>query len=313
MSLNTRTYDNILLLAEAKCGQEYNNADKIRFNSLINAAAQNAYDSHSFWERFIVFAEPRTVLRNTIAFTEDSYNVFGGGTSEANGLYVRAIDDDIGGLPHYVKYEDNGETVLYHIYTSTVTPGSQWYIDVDTNAGSSLYSTELLSPVQSTPPDSGWRVGNFDTGKSPTPIVQAVSEIETPLDVHLLGQPHGAISSIRKKYLVTSLGIQLLSNQTNQNIAYVTYKKRLSDVYGDGTNGTVSSIPSEWAEYMARYAARDYQIAQRQSNGSPYAIIGSSEVERALEDQLWRLESQNIEETIGRRILTQTSTNNSLY
>lgn len=307
MSLNTRTYDNILLLAEAKCGQEYNNADKIRFNSLINAAAQNAYDSHSFWERFIVFAEPRTVLRNTIAFTEDSYNVFGGGTSEANGLYVRNGEFD--GVPAYSIINENGD-VIYSLYRASPLGVIAWNISKGNPAEISQFRMYNNLDVGDTPPSTGWVT---QLGESPTPIVQALSEIETPLDVHLLGQPHGAISSIRKKYLVTSLGIQLLSNQTNQNIAYVTYKKRLSDVYGDGTNGTVSSIPSEWAEYMARYAARDYQIAQRQSNGSPYAIIGSSEVERALEDQLWRLESQNIEETIGRRILTQTSTNNSLY
>lgn len=300
MSLNTRTYESVKLLAEAKNGHDYSPKELPRFDALINAAAHNAYDSHNFWERFIVFAEPRTISRCTIDFTEDSYNAYGAGTEAANGLYVR--NGDTNAKARYTIFDTDGTTELYDIIWNGSTDWQILNADDDV-----LYS---ITDASETPPLSGWSVS---TGESPTPLLVELQEIETPLDIHIQGQPHGTMTSIRKKYLVTDRGIQLLSNGTGQTLAYVTYKKRLTDVYGDGNGGTVSDIPAEWAEYMARYAARDYQVSQRQANASPFAIIGSTEVERALEDQLWRLESQNIEETIGRRILTQIATTNTLY
>ncbi len=300
MSLNTRTYESLKLLAEAKNGHDYSTKELKRFDALINAAAHNAYDSHNFWERFIVFAEPRTISRCTIDFTEDSYNVYGAGTEAANGLYVR--NGSTNAKARYTLFDSDGTTISHDMVWDGST---DWQIlDVD---DAIIYDTTDSS---TTPPLSGWA---SNTGEDPSPLLVKLQEIETPLDIHFQGQPNGTMTSIRKKYLVTDRGIQLLSNGTGQTLAYVTYKKRLTDVYGDGNSGTVSDIPSEWAEYMARYAARDYQISQRQSNASPFAIIGSTEVERALEDQLWRLESQNIEETIGRRILTQIATTNTLY
>lgn len=299
MSLNTRTYDSLKLLAEAKNGHDYSDKELKRFDALINAAARNAYDSHNFWERFIVFAEPRSILRCTIDFTEDSFNVYGAGTDAVNGLYVR--NGSTNTKARYTLFNSDGTTISHDMVWDGST---DWQIlDPD---DAILYD---ITDSSETPPLFGWE---SNTGDDPSPLLVELQEIETPLDIHFQGQPHGTMTSIRKKYLVTDRGIQLLSDGTGQTLAYVTYKKRLTDVYGDGTGGTVSDIPSEWAEYMARYAARDYQISQRQSNASPFAIIGSTEVERALEDQLWRLESQNVEETIGRRILTQLSTNNTL-
>ena len=300
MSLNTRTYESLKLLAEAKNGHDYSTKELKRFDALINAAAQNAYESHNFWERFIVFAEPRTISRCIIDFTEDSFNVYGAGTEAANGLYVR--NGTVNGKAAYTLYESDGTTALYDIEWDNST---DWQIL--SAADAVIYDTTDSS---TTPPLTGWA---SNTGEDPSPLLVDLQEIETPLDIHFQGPPHGTMTSIRKKYLVTDRGIQLLSNGTGQKLAYVTYKKRLTDVYGDGQSGTVSDIPAEWAEYMARYAARDYQLSQRQANASPFAIIGSTEVERALEDQLWRLESQNIEETIGRRILTQIATTNTLY
>lgn len=307
MSLNTRTYNSIKLLAEAKNGHNYSDDELLRFNALINAAAQNAYESHNFWERFIVFAEPRTISRCTIDFTEDSFNVYGAGTDTANGLYVRS--GDANGKPSYTMTLA-GDSNDYFLYWDTITDvlDHRWVIEQwDTDNQRYESSEDVATPDLVT----AWT--STSEGEDPSPLLVDVAEIETPLDIHLQGPPHGTMTSIRKKYLVTDRGIQLLSNGTGATLAYVTYKKRLTDVYGDGESGTVSDIPAEWAEYMARYAARDYQISQRQSNASPFAIIGSTEVERALEDQLWRLESQNIEETIGRRILTQLATTNTLY
>lgn len=312
MSLNTRTYNSIKLLAEAKNGHNYSDDELLRFNALINAAAQNAYESHNFWERFIVFAEPRTISRCIIDFTEDSFNVYGAGTDAVNGLYVRN-GSSVGGFPAYTLYDSDGTTELFSVATQLFLGTETWsIISGAPDGGGDVYYQGGAASLSSTPPISGWTTFT-PTGESPSPLLVDVAEIETPLDIHLQGPPHGTMTSIRKKYLVTDRGIQLLSNGTGATLAYVTYKKRLTDVYGDGESGTASDIPAEWAEYMARYAARDYQISQRQSNASPFAIIGSTEVERALEDQLWRLESQNIEETIGRRILTQLATTNTLY
>jgi len=85
---------------------------------------------------------------------------------------------------------------------------------------------------------------------------------------------------------------------------YVTYKAALTDTYGDGTGGTTSSIPDEWFDYIALYTARHMQIASRQNNDSPFAVIASREVEDALVDQHMKIEHQGIIDNLGRKIET---------
>jgi hypothetical protein len=301
MSQTTRTYEQLRLLCQAKLGGEtIDGTRQARFDALINAAARNAYDSWNFWPRFLVFAEPRSIARGYINYTEDSFKVYGAGTSAVNGLYVR--NGTVNGKAAYRLYLSDGTTEAYSIEWDNST---DWQIlDSSDNI---IYD---ITDASATPPLSGWAA---NTGAELPPLLVDLSEMGTILDVHVGNEPYGDYWSDRKKYICDGTGVRLLTNPREETVAYVTYKKNLTDVYGDGNGGTVSAIPNEWSEYMARYAARDIQVGEKVGGDNPSIVIGSREVERAYDDMLWREESQNIQESIGRRIMTHLATNTTLY
>jgi len=264
MGLKTVDWDRVVALATAKIGADLSDKDEVRLSALINSAAQYIFDESRYHPRFLVL-EPRTLSRGYIEPTEDSYNVFGAGTEEVNGLYVRAVDDDIGGYPHYIKYKGDGVTEEYHIFTSTVSPGLQWYLDVDTNAATGTYSTPILSEAVNTPPESGWRVGNFDDGEEPAPIVQALSEIDEIISYWDGARWVGANPTEVYGYPDQN-GFRLTSEPSN--VVYVAYKKALPEEYGDGEQGTTSDFPAEWLNYCAYSAAREWKESVRQQDAS---------------------------------------------
>jgi hypothetical protein len=306
MALPTRTYETVRKLAEAKLGgMTIDGNRKDRFDAIINAAARNAYDAYNYWPRFLVYAEPRTISRNYISFSEDSFYVYGAGTDAANGLYVRNGSSSDGN-PAYTKYDTDGTTALYNIWSLS---NIRWYLTdvaIDTATFTALYSVPSNATA---PPLTGWVAS---TGIAPAPVLVDLADMGTVLDVNVGGDPFGYLWDNNKKYFVDSTGVRILNNVNGETVAYVTYKKELDVVYGDGTGGTTSDIPNEWSEYMARYAAQ--AISASELSGSELqGTVGFREVERAYDDMLWREESQNPEESIQRRVMTQLSTTNYLY
>jgi len=293
MGLSTVNWDRVVALAEAKIGADLTDKSAARLGHLINAAARYIYDESRYHPRFLVL-EARTATGGYIAPEEDSYNVFGAGTTEANGLYVRAVGDDIGGLPHYVKYDDDGETVLYHIYTSVVSPGAQWYIDSDTSSGSSLYSNGILSPTQPTPPESGWSVGNFDTGEEPAPLVQALSEIDEIIS-YWDGQRWVGANPAQAYGYPDQNGFRLTTNFTGT--IYVAHKKVLPEAYGDGTLGTSGDFPAEWLNYCAQSAAQQWMESNRRPES--FNPISVRSVEKLEGQVLVKANRQGAFDTIG--------------
>jgi len=166
MAINTRTWAEAIGLTQARAGASFAGGTELtNVGFLLNSAARTIYDESRWWERFLV-VEPRTVERGYVNYTEDSYNVFGAGTSDANGLYVRD-GNSVDGNPLYSLYGDDGTKT--HILESSGNVA--WAIQ-------NVATTEILYSIGSTsttPPEMGWVV---DTdGEEPAPLVQPLSEI----------------------------------------------------------------------------------------------------------------------------------------
>lgn len=500
MGLYTQTYDQLKNLADGIIGRDITGTYKNRFDSLINQAARQAYTRSIYWPRWIVFGEPRTVSRGIIDPSEDSYHVFGGGFSDANGLYVRNGTADSN--PKYSKYTDNNteNSESYNLaYDST---GTQWeifqadsrYISldgtddcistdsalsltngrvikmscafriggslssngylvstliantaddislyVDTNdrisvniddgtntttvtntsatvnigswnyavmeynsvdqqvfitlngtttdhtviAGTNCFSSpngactvgcrvdsslffdgeidsakidlddvEILGytfngvtigstdgvalsgnenkpestfsggtaflgggilyyndSTSSTPPETGWLA--FD-GETPAPQLNAVAEIDTFLRVHST-EPYIRDSARECQFYSQGSGIYLQGFQSNARLAYVTYRKRFNVTYGDGTGGTTSAIPEEWAPYMAHYAAYIFQRSEKQLSDVPNFGISLRLAESTLEDALEKIDRQGVfNNAVSRGWRTYLNTNTQL-
>lgn len=308
MSLATESYTDLKNLAEATFGKPFGSHEETRFKSLVNLAARRIYNASVWWERFLVVSEPRSVSRGDIAFTEDSFYVYGAGTADVNGLYLR--NDSENGLPVYTKYSSDGTTPLYNIWND----GVQWLLTstgIGVITGINILYAIPLGPLASnpTPPSDGWgRDSSYDS-ENPSPMMVDLAEMDTILQVNRYDLVnHGSYCPLG--YHVTSRGVTL--HNADEDIVYVTYRKPLSDTYGDGTAGTTSDIPQEWFNYISLYAGHEMGRIQRQANGNEYFPISAREVQEALTDALMKQEEQNISNSIARRIKTHLQYNTQL-
>jgi hypothetical protein len=182
--------------------------------------------------------------------------VYGAGTTEANGLYVRN-DSSIDGKAAYTMYAADGTTASHSMYSEV---GSAWLIvegEVD-DSTTTLYSTISVSP---TPPES-WAV---NTGEAPTPIVQALSEIDEIISywdgARWVGSNPAEVAGYPDQN-----GFRLTSEPAD--VVYVAYKKVLPTEYGDGEQGTTEDFPAEWLNYCGYSAAREWKESVRQQDAS---------------------------------------------
>ena len=282
MAQNTREWAEAVGLTQARAGASFAGGTELtNIGFLLNSAARTIYDESRWWERFLV-VEPRTVERGYVAYTEDSFNVFGAGIGEANGLYVRN-GNSADGNPTYKLAKDGAD-----LYQITSTGGSIWAIQ-EIESGDILYS----SLGGATVPENTWKVET--DGEEPAPLVQPLSEIGEYIG-HWNGEIWACEDAKRGQAYPDHNGIKI-ANCKHGNVAWVAYKKAFTDTYGDVTNGTVSDIPSEWLEFMSYDAARAYAASQGSQDG--YNPVAIRDVERAMERALMKVSRQGINETIA--------------
>ena len=301
MAQQTRTWAEVVGLTQARAGAAFSSGTELtNIGFLLNSAARTIYDESRYWERFLVL-EPRTAERGYIATTEDSINVYGAGTTEANGLYVRNGNSP-NSNPAYTLYDSDGLTALYNIW-SDGGPSFGWYITLTAIGGSgdALYSNYTEA---SGVPESGWSAGN---GVSPTPIVQALSEIGEAIGYWGASKWEGNDPLSLTAY-PDSNGIRVASNVTGT--IYVAYKKAWSDTYGNGESGTLATVPTEWAEFMAYDAARSYRASQDSESG--FNPIALRDVNNALERALMKPSREGAIAALTNQLKTQYSTDNSV-
>jgi hypothetical protein len=314
MALTTNTYLELKSLIEAQIGSVIPPEKTAQLGSLINLAASRAKSATLFWPRTLVVGERRSINDcGYVDYAEDSYNVECCGLAEVNGLYVR--NGTYNSQPRYTLYEADGTTAFYSIVKDTE---DTYLISQGLGAGGSsedeLYRSLATSPA-SLIPSRGWFIDDATAGQiaiSPAPEVYAVSTVDTFQDMHLFNAPWIGKNAQRVGFDVNSRGAYIQQGNSGQSVVYSTHRKVNTDIYGDGTAGTVSDIPTEFFDYMALYAARQYQLSARPTNGSAIFTISSSEVQQVMDDELLKIEQQNITESVGRRMQTGINTSNTL-
>jgi len=105
-------------------------------------------------------------------------------------------------------------------------------------------------------------------------------------------------------FYVDSGGAKLITS-ANPASVFVTYKKVLSDTYGE-TTGMQPAVPSEWFDYIAHGVYADYLRAEGQQEKSQLA---DSEASMILNDELVQIEQQGAGMTFGTRYLMNTNGN----
>ena len=105
---------------------------------------------------------------------------------------------------------------------------------------------------------------------------------------------------------VDSAGANLIISTAPASV-FVTYKKVLSDTYGD-TTGLISDVPSEWFDYIAHGVYADYLRAEGQQEKSQ---VADQEASLILDDELIQVDQQGAGMTFGSRYLSNTAGNNT--
>jgi hypothetical protein len=310
MALNTRTWAEVIGLTQARAGAVFSTGtEATNVGFLLNSAARTIYEESRYWARYLVL-EPRTVSRGYIATTEDSFNVYGAGFQEANDLYVR--NGDLNGKPFYNSIFDGAagfklnwtgvrweiESVVYITSNGKiVTSDGNWLYE----PGDILYFNVA---TDATPPKTGWELG---VGLDLPPYVDALSEIGEAMGYWSSNTWAGGDPTTLTAYPDQN-GIRVASNITGK--IYVAFKKTLKDTFGDGTSGTISDVPSEWAEFMAYDAARSYRASQGGEDG--FNPIALRDVSNTLERAQVKANRSGAIAALNNQLKTQYSTDNSI-
>lgn len=136
------------------------------------------------------------------------------------------------------------------------------------------------------------------------PYVQATKDtIGTFLKIQAVA-PYTTASPQDYNFYVDSAGAKLITSATPAT-AFVTYKKVLSDVYGE-TTGLQKDVPAEWFDYIAHGVYADYLRAEGQQDKS---LAADQEASLILEDELIQVDQQGAGMTFGSRFLANAGGN----
>ena len=287
----TRDWNDVFDLALARAGGGSNQTEKDRLKLFLNSAARTISDYSPYWDCLLQLQE-RSVVNGVVPLSEDSYEVKGAGETDANGLY--SVGEDFNGYPTYRKLRSGGN-VAYSISAQQTPALETWLIhpgspeDFVFGATKQYYSAgpALLSP---TPPIDGWAPST--DGSEPEPTLRKLDDIDEAITIWngpvFQGSSENnttpSVASVQKWYQDAS-GIRLTN--PNTDTVFVGFKALNTDKYGDGTGGTVSDVPEEWADYMSYAAARMLQTAQR--SAGDFVGISLREVDEQLNNALMRV------------------------
>jgi hypothetical protein len=126
--------------------------------------------------------------------------------------------------------------------------------------------------------------------------------IDTYLRIHVQS-PYLTTSVQEYDIMVTADGATLVAGNSSPTEAFVTYKKQLSDTYGDGS-GESTAIPAEWYQYMAHGTYADYLRAEGQQEK---AALADQEAELLLQDEMIRIDEQHTLQMVANRIFTNAN------
>jgi len=290
--MQTRTYGDLFKLASALIGTggELSTGEQDQLSHFINRRFSEIFNASPSWPRYITVGEPRTIVQGQVVpTTEDSYYVYGAGTTEANGLYVRngnSVDTN----PKYTLYNDDEA-----VYQITSTAGSIWAIQ-EVASGDILYSSIGGAIV----PEGIWTV-EID-GKSPAPIVQALSNIGEFVRIHNT-QPLLNRSAREYEFYVTSSGAHILNvESTTNDTAWVTYKKEFTPytVTVDYYNSTLE-VPAEFFNFISHAVYADFLRVQ---NKQEEALAEEQAAQTFLALELEKIDLRSNNNTINKKFST---------
>lgn len=321
--MQTRLYSDLYGLIQALCGIQFSIAESIRVKSLINRRAARVFRASNYWTRFLVVGEERYCTP-----PPDFSTVAG------NGYFIATVGttdySSIGATANAVFTASVATTVLT---VTAVTSGTIQVGDYITGSGLTTAGVQItahgtgrggvgtytISPTQATLASRTFKSFSVDsyfvatgalTGNGTVRVADSTipydetdkDAIDTFLRI-FVQKPYRKASAQEFDYYVTSDGAELVAGDLNPLTAFVTYKKQLTDFYGDNT-GEIADIPAEWFHYLAHGTYADWLKAEGQQDK---AALADQEAEAVLQDELIRLDENHTSGFVSNRIRTNAN------
>ena len=298
--MQTRTYGDLFKLASALIGTggELSTSEQDQLSHFINRRFSEIFNASPSWPRYITVGEPRTIVQGQVVpTTEDSYYVYGAGTTEANGLYVRN-GNSLDGNPAYTKYDSDGTTALYNMWSLVNVAWTISNSAIEDSSGS-VYSKPSSS---STPPKDWGLDGGPEGGLSPPPIAQALSNIGEFVRIHNT-QPLLNRSAREYEFYVSFAGAHILNiESTTNDTAWVTYKSEFTpfNVTVDYYTSTVE-VPAEFFNFISHAVYADFLRVQ---NKQEEALAEEQAAQTFLALELEKIDLRSNNNTINKKFST---------
>tara|TARA_R110002110_G_scaffold409825_1_gene632468 strand:+ start:1283 stop:2194 length:912 start_codon:yes stop_codon:yes gene_type:complete len=296
--MQTRTYGDLFKLASALIGTggQLSDGEQDQLSHFINRRFSEIFNASPSWPRYVVVGEPRTVTPDqTIQTSEDSFYVYGAGTTEANGLYVR--NGDSNGVPAYTMYVN--KVGIYSLRRTAILGSIYWEIVTGDLTSFALVIYNKAS-TSSTPPLDGWAVAG--SGVSPAPIVRDLSNIGEFVRIHRT-RPLLNRSALEYEFYVSALGAHILNQvSTTEGTAWATYKKEFTPftVTSDYYNSTVE-VPGEFFNFISHAVYADFLRVQ---NKQEEALAEEQAAQTFLALELEKIDIRSNNNTINHKFST---------
>ena len=299
--MQTRTYGDLFKLASALIGTggELSDSEQSQLSYFINRRFSEIFNASPSWPRYVVVGEPRTVTADqTIQTSEDSFYVYGAGTTEVNGLYVRN-GNSFSGQAAYTMYDTDGTTALYNLWGTLAVGGTVTWRISSTAIDAIAVELYKITINSQTPPASGW--GSI-TGTAPAPYVRDLSNIGEFVRIHRT-RPLLNRSALEYEFYVSALGAHILNQvSTTEGTAWATYKKEFTPftVATDFYNSTVE-VPGEFFNFISHAVYADFLRVQ---NKQEEAIAEEQVAQTYLALELEKIDIRSNNNTINHKFST---------
>ena len=225
--MQTRSYKDLFRLISSMIGTggELSDGEQVQVADFINRRFQQAFNESPIWPRYSIVGEPRTIVPGQVIQTaEDSFHIYGAGTSAVNGLYKR--NGTVNSIPAYTLYDADGTTALYSLVSDGEGGDGFIVLGSPTANTNQLYEAGMDGSNADEYPNDGWDIA--EEAELPAPFVVDVANIGEFQRIHKQ-QPFLNNSAREYDFFITSRGAEILniSNSKDQT-AFVTYKKEFS-------------------------------------------------------------------------------------
>lgn len=296
----TQTYATLLGRIEALFGASFGTTEKDRVESLVNRRAEMAYRESDYWENFLVIGEERSVDSSSAVVPYTGAVVDATAASTAANPYEGQVDTFmrvhrqspwVRDTVNEVSFAGGGAGARY---IGAVPSFGTAYTITAASALSGTVNIEIGSAVDFYVGGNASLEGLDTSGFPDINGTQELSAVNATSYIAGVTQIQFTITNTAT-YTWTLSGDETVKPE----VMFATYKKRLNGtVYGE--NDT-TDIPQEWFEYIAHGVMSDMLRADQQYEA---AAMEEANANRALQQQLERIDRQHTSTTIGNRVAT---------